>query len=184
MWCMVYHQAEWETSVLKAHARRGRELRTVFTTLTLFALWLLMSGVYEPLTIGLGAASSILAVYVGKRMNAIDRHPLAIHVNFFKLLNYFGWLMVEIAKSNWAVTKLIVSPKMKLRQNMFEVPYVQKSDLGQTIFANSITLTPGTITVEVEPGYFLVHAVDYSEDDHDALADMGRRVAATETGAA
>ncbi len=181
---MVYHQAEWETSVLKAHARRGRELRTVFTTLTLFALWLLMSGVYEPLTIGLGAASSILAVYVGKRMNAIDRHPLAIHVNFFKLLNYFGWLMVEIAKSNWAVTKLIVSPKMKLRQNMFEVPYVQKSDLGQTIFANSITLTPGTITVEVEPGYFLVHAVDYSEDDHDALADMGRRVAATETGAA
>ncbi len=181
---MVYHQAEWETSVLKAHARRGRELRTVFTTLTLFALWLLMSGVYEPLTIGLGAASSILAVYVGKRMNAIDRHPLAIHVNFFKLLNYFGWLMVEIAKSNWAVTKLIVSPKMKLRQNMFEVPYVQKSDLGQTIFANSITLTPGTITVEVEPGYFLVHAVDYSEDDHEALADMGRRVAATETGAA
>ena len=181
---MVYHQAEWETSVLKAHARRGRELRTVFTTLTLFALWLLMSGVYQPLTIGLGAASSILAIYVGKRMNAIDRHRLEIHVNFFKMLSYFGWLMVEIAKSNWAVTKLILSPKMKLRQNMFEVPYVQKSDLGQTIFANSITLTPGTITVEVEPGYFLVHAVDYSEDDHEALADMGRRVAATETGAA
>jgi multicomponent Na+:H+ antiporter subunit E len=159
-------------------------LRTVFTTLTLFALWLLMSGVYQPLTIGLGAASSILAIYVGKRMNAIDRHPLEIHINFVSLMVYFAWLLVEIAKSNWAVTKLIVAPKMKLRQNMFEVPYVQKSDLGQTIFANSITLTPGTITVEVEPDHFLVHAVNFSEDDHDALADMGRRVAATETRAA
>lgn len=143
-----------------------------------------MSGVYEPLTIGMGAASSVLAIYVGKRMNAIDRHPLAIHLNYFKLITYFGWLMVEIAKSNWAVTKLILAPKMKLRQNMFEVPYVQKSDLGQTIFANSITLTPGTITVEVEPDHFLVHALAFAEDDHAALADMGRRVAAVETGAA
>ncbi len=184
MWCMVYQEAGWRTLAQEARARRGRELRTVITTLTLFALWLLMSGVYQPLTIGLGAASSVLAIYVGKRMNAIDRHPLAIHINFFNLLTYFGWLMVEIAKSNWAVTKLILAPKMKLRQNMFEVPYVQKTDLGQTIFANSITLTPGTITVEVEPDYFLVHAVNYSEDDHEALADMGRRVAATETGAA
>lgn len=159
-------------------------MRTVFTTLTLFALWLLMSGVYEPLTIGFGAISSIIAIYVGKRMNAIDRHPLEIHINFAKMAAYFGWLMVEIAKSNWEVTKLIVAPKMRLRQNMFEVPYVQKSDLGQTIFANSITLTPGTITVEVEPGHFLVHALAYSEDDHEALADMGRRVAAVETSAA
>ncbi len=159
-------------------------MRTVFTTLTLFALWLLMSGVYEPLTIGFGAISSIIAIYVGKRMNAIDRHPLEIHINFAKMATYFGWLMVEIAKSNWEVTKLIVAPKMRLRQNMFEVPYVQKSDLGQTIFANSITLTPGTITVEVEPGHFLVHALAYSEDDHEALADMGRRVAAVETSAA
>ena len=56
--------------------------------------------------------------------------------------------------------------------------------MSLTILANSITLTPGTITVEVEPGYFLVHAVNYSEDDHEALADMGQRVAAVETGAA
>ena len=143
-----------------------------------------MSGIYEPLLIGFGAVSSIVAIAVVKRMNAIDGHPLEIHINFLSLFAYFGWLFVEIAKSNWAVTKLILAPKIKLRQNIFEVPYVQKSDLGQTIFANSITLTPGTITVEVDPDHFLVHALAFSEDDHAALADMGRRVAATETGAA
>jgi len=159
-------------------------LRTILTTLALFALWLLMSGIYDPLIIGFGAASSVLAIYVGKRMNAIDRHPLEIHINFIRLVSYFGWLLVEIAKSNWAVTKLIMAPRMRLRQNLFEVPCTQKSDLGKTIFANSITLTPGTITVEVEEGYFLVHALAFSEDDHAALAEMDRRVTATETGGA
>jgi multicomponent Na+:H+ antiporter subunit E len=48
------------------------------------------------------------------------------------------------------------------------------------IFANSITLTPGTVSVETEEGYFLVHAISYSADDMDALADMDARVSATE----
>ena len=88
--------------------------------------------------------------------------------------------MVEIAKANWAVTKLILAPKIHLRQHMFPVRYTQISDLGQVIFANSITLTPGTISVECEQGHFLVHAVDYSADDNLALADMDHRISRTE----
>jgi multicomponent Na+:H+ antiporter subunit E len=63
---------------------------------------------------------------------------------------------------------------------MFSIPYTQKTDLGQVIFASSITLTPGTITVETEPGHFLIHAVAFTSDDKAALADMDRRVTATE----
>jgi multicomponent Na+:H+ antiporter subunit E len=171
-------------SVFISATFQGKILRTALTILTLFALWLLMSGVYDPLIIGLGAASSILAAFVGKRMNAIDGQPLEIHISFPRLFAYFAWLFVEIAKSNWMVAKLILAPRIRLRQNIFEVPYSQKTDLGQTIFANSITLTPGTITVEVEEGYFLVHALAFSEDDHAALAEMDRRVTATESGGA
>ena len=69
---------------------------------------------------------------------------------------------------------------MGINQNMFKVPFSQKSDLGQAIFANTITLTPGTITVEVEGDHFLVHGLSYSLDDHAALADMDRRVSKTE----
>ncbi len=63
---------------------------------------------------------------------------------------------------------------------MYKVPFSQKSDLGQAIFANTITLTPGTITVEVEANHFLVHSLSYSFDDHATLAEMDRRVSKTE----
>jgi multicomponent Na+:H+ antiporter subunit E len=144
------------------------------------ALWLLMSGLFKPLIIGFGAASVVLVLVVVKRMDAVDGDRLDIRLKPLAFALYLMWLMVEIAKANWAVTKLVLAPKMKLRQHLFAVRADQSSDLGQVIFANSITLTPGTISVETEAGEFLVHAVDYSADDNLALADMGHRVAKTE----
>ena len=79
------------------------------TGLILFALWLLMSGIYKPLVVGFGLASVLLAVYVVRRMDAVDNDHLDIHLKPLGFLAYVGWLLVEIAKSNWAVTKLILS---------------------------------------------------------------------------
>lgn len=155
-------------------------MRNIGVAIALFALWLLMSGLYsKTLITGLGAASAIFAVFIVRRMDAADDDRLEINLNPIKFISYNVWLMGEIAKANWAVTKLIVSDK-PLNQHMFYTPYTQKTDLAQVIFANSITLTPGTITVETEPGRFLVHAVDYAESDHGALADMDARVTSTE----
>lgn len=155
-------------------------MRTIITAIVLMALWLLMSGVYETLTIGFGVASVVLVVLVIKRMDRVDDDRLDIRLKPLIFLQYLMWLLVEIAKANWAVTKLILLPKMRLRQHLFPVKHSQKTDLGQVIFANSITLTPGTITVECEAGHFLVHAVDYSADDNLALADMDHRVSRAE----
>jgi multicomponent Na+:H+ antiporter subunit E len=113
-------------------------------------------------------------------MNRIDGDRIEIELNPLKFIGYFGWLLLEIAKSNIAVTKKILSASMPIKQNLFDVPYTQRTDLGQVIFANSITLTPGTVTVETEDGHFLVHALSYSSDDMGALADMDRRVSETE----
>ena len=115
------------------------------------------------------------------RMNRVDDDRIQIELNPGKFIGYIGWLLVEIAKSNIAVTKTILSSSMPIKQNLFNVPYTQRTDLGQVIFANSITLTPGTVTVETEDGHFLVHALSYSHDDLEALADMDRHVRAAET---
>ncbi|MCP5087007.1 MAG: Na+/H+ antiporter subunit E [Rhodobacteraceae bacterium] len=143
-----------------------------------------MSGIYKPMIIGFGAVASIVAVYVGQRMDRADGDRVALLLSPLKFLGYLGWLMIEIAKSNIAVTRTILTQKMPIRQNLFRVPSCQRSELAQVIFANSITLTPGTITVETEENDFWVHAVSFSEDDHEALADMGARVAAIEPGGA
>ena len=127
-----------------------------------------------------GAGSVLLVLFLTYRMNQVDDDRVQIELNPLKFLGYIGWLLVEIAKSNIAVTKTVLAYQMPIKQNFFNVPYTQRTDLAQVVFANSITLTPGTVTVETDDGFFLVHALLYSDDDIDALAEMDRRVSATE----
>jgi len=155
-------------------------VRIVGAFIVFIGLWLLLSGVYKPLTVGLGVLSVLAVIYISHRMDSIDGDGVKIRLKPIKFIQYQMWLLVEIAKANWIVTKIILSPSLPIKQHMFSVPYTQKTDLGQVIYANSITLTPGTITVEIEPGHFLVHAVAYTADDIGALADMDRRVTTTE----
>ncbi|GGA22583.1 Na+/H+ antiporter subunit E [Neptunicoccus cionae] len=159
-------------------------MRTILSALALFGLWLLMSGVYKTLIIGLGAASAIFAVYMVRRMDRVDQDHLKVPLKPFRFITYAVWLVWEVVKSNVTLTKLILAPDLNLRQHIFRVPNTQKSELAEVIFANSITLTPGTITVETEGDAFWVHAVSFDESDHEALADMDRRVTSFETGAA
>jgi len=156
-------------------------VRTIGIAIVFFALWLLMSGIFEPFIIGLGATSVLLTLFITSRMDSQDGDRVKLLLAPVKYTRYLAWLMLEIARANWAVTKIILARDMPIRQHLFKTPYTQKTDVGQVIFANSITLTPGTITVETEEGHFLVHAVSWSEDDPDALADMDARITACET---
>ena len=103
---------------------------------------LFMSGVYKPMVIGFGVASVVLVLVIVRRMDHVDCDHLDASINPLKALGYFAWLLVEIAKCNWTVTKVILSPGLPTRQHMFVVPYTQRSDLAQVVFSNSITLTP------------------------------------------
>ncbi len=160
----------------------GRDMvRMIGAALGLGALWWLMSGLFTPLLLCLGVISVVIAVWVFERMDAADEGRLEFSFSLFRLAKYSLWLLVEIAKANWQVTKIILSSKMPIRQKLFNVKISQQSDIGQVVFANSITLTPGTITVETESDHFLVHAVAYNETDIDALAEMDRRVTEIES---
>ncbi len=156
-------------------------MKSLLTALVLGGLWLLLSGIYKPLILSFGAGSVLVVVLILARMDRIDGYVPEWHMKPLAFLGYFAWLMKEIAKANWAVTKVILSPAMNLRQHLFAVPVSCKSDVAQVTFANSITLTPGTITIETEPGRFLVHALSYGEGTPGELAQMDARIAATET---
>ena len=163
---------------------KGNTLKTFLTSIFMVALWLILSGIYKPMLIGFGIVSVALVMVIVRRMDQVDGDHVRISIKPIQFFFYVLWLFIEIAKSNWRVTKIVLARTMPIRQNLFEVPYSQTSDLGQVIFANSITLTPGTLTIETETGDFLIHALSYDPTDMDALADMDRRVTGIENGAA
>lgn len=146
----------------------------------LYALWLLLSGyLHEPLLLGLGILSVCAVIFIAHRMDVVDREGHPIHLSH-RAIAYLPWLLAEIVKSNIAVAKVILRPRMPLSISVMTTPGSQRSDLGLTIYANSITLTPGTVTLGIEEGVLSVHALTSEAAEGVASGDMDRRVAALE----
>lgn len=141
----------------------------------LFAFWLALSGHYTPALIAVGAGSAVLCALAAKRMSVADAEGHPIHL-ILGALTYFPWLAWEIAKSAWAVTKIVVNPSLPISPTMTVVKASQRTPLGVNIYANSITLTPGTITVGVNGGELTVHALVKDGADDLQSGGMDRRV--------
>lgn len=124
----------------------------------LFVFWLALSGHYTPMLVAAGAISSVLCVLAAIRMRIADEegHPFEFLPG---AITYFPWLIREIAKSAWSVTKVILHPSLPISPTMTVVRASQKTTVGVAIYADSITLTPGTITVGVNGNDLIVHAL-------------------------
>jgi multicomponent Na+:H+ antiporter subunit E len=92
------------------------------------------------------------------------------------MLTYWPWLIKEIVKSAWDVSRIIVHSRLPITPTLTTVQSTQKTDLGRMIFANSITLTPGTISVRVGRGEILVHALTAEAAQGLRAGEMDRRV--------
>jgi multicomponent Na+:H+ antiporter subunit E len=144
-------------------------------TLVLFALWLLLSGHYVPLLLGLGALSALLVVTIALRMDVLDREGHPIHLRP-KALLYWPWLGWEIVKSNVDVARRILSPTLPISPTVIRLKASQKSELGKVIYANSITLTPGTVSIDIDGDKIEVHALTREAAQALRTGDMDRRV--------
>jgi multicomponent Na+:H+ antiporter subunit E len=143
--------------------------------LVLYVVWLLLSGHFEPLLLGLGVLSCVVVVLITRRMDVVDREGHPIHLAR-GASTYWPWLLWEIVKSNIDVAKRVLDPSLRISPTLIRLTPTQKSDLGLVIYANSITLTPGTITVDLEPGSLLVHAIAREGAESLEAGDMDRRV--------
>ncbi len=141
----------------------------------LVVLWLILSGIYIPLTIAMGVLSITLTIYLCGRMKLIDYEGLPLHIAGRTILFYWPWLAVEIAKANWDVVKRILAPTPDIQSTLFTTRATQTSDLGMVIYANSITLTPGTVSVDLNPGQIMVHALSREGAEEVLRGEMDRR---------
>lgn len=155
-------------------------MRLVSTFLILFAFWLLLSGFFTAFLMLAGIGSSLAVVLFARRMDVVDHEGHPIHLAPRALLVYWPWLVKEIVKSAFTVASLILRPTLPITPTLVRIRATQKTDVGRTTFANSITLTPGTLSVEVGDDEFLVHALTREAANELAAGEMDRRVTAFE----
>ena len=141
-------------------------------------LWLIFSGVYEPLTLSFG----VMSVLIVTAINALLRMPVS-HKGTFSYRKFFifylPWVLKEIVVSGIRTSGAILGFR-KFKSNAKKIKTSQRTSLGIVIYGNSITLTPGTLTIEVDQNNFIVHALCDSSLNELEVGEMDKRVSELE----
>lgn len=148
---------------MRGLASKRLNLATVLSFLILLALWVIFSGRLDGFHLTMGIFSSALVTAFSGDLMFTSREPRRIVGLWLRLAGYVPWLLLQIFLANLHVMKLVFHPHMMERINpkIIEFESHLKGDYARTLFANSITLTPGTITVDVTVlGRFSVHCID------------------------
>jgi multicomponent Na+:H+ antiporter subunit E len=130
----------------------------IVLSLVLFGVWMLWSGHTDALLVTFGVLSTVAVVAIAARMRIVDEEgaPLALPR---RAVLYVPWLLWEIAKANVDVARRILTPSLPIHPTVIRVKAGQRRDLGRVIYANSITLTPGTVSIDMEGDEIVVHAL-------------------------
>ncbi|MCA1755320.1 MAG: Na+/H+ antiporter subunit E [Spirochaeta sp.] len=144
--------------------------RQIIPFLLLLGFWLLLAPDRTPESIGIGILVAWgVTVFSKSLLFTGAEMPLYRLENFLMFLGYLVVLIIEIIKSNIDVARIVLSPKMPIQPEFIRVPIRIKNEVNRVILGNSITLTPGTLTVEITDEYCLVHAL--TKHARDALND-------------
>jgi multicomponent Na+:H+ antiporter subunit E len=161
--------------------QRGEaHLSSMLLLLVILAIsWLLWSGLYKPLLMGLGAFSCVLSVYLAHRMGFF-RHQQNLLKILPRLPGYWLWLLKEIVVSSLDVAKIILKPSMPISPTVVVLTAQAKTDVGQVILGNSITLSPGTVSLDLHEGRLLIHCLNSESAKELQKGEANRRAAALE----
>jgi len=152
-------------------------LRSILLFLTLLGFWLLLSGQFEsPFLITTGVLASILTVFICRRLDLIGSQYQPIE-SLLGFLLYLPWLLVQIVRASLDVAWKSWSPRPAISPRLVEVPSQLKHPLAKTLLANSITLTPGTVTIDVREDTLLIHALSERAQRGVLEGTMEQRIA-------
>jgi multicomponent Na+:H+ antiporter subunit E len=154
-------------------------LHSVSLFVFLYLFWLLLSGSFTAFLLSAGVGSALAVVWFARRMDVVDAEGHPVHLGPHALL-YWPWLLKEIAKSAWDVSKIILNPKLPISPTLVRFKPSQRTAVGLVLHANSITLTPGTLTIEAGRDEFLVHGLTRSGAEGVVGSEMDRRCSACE----
>jgi multicomponent Na+:H+ antiporter subunit E len=150
-------------------------MRVVSLAGFLLVFWLALSGHYTAWLVTAGVLSALGVALAARRMGIVDAegHPIQLLPG---MITYFPWLVGEIVKSAWGVTKIILNPRLPVSPTVTVIKASQRTAAGLVSYANSITLTPGTITIGVDANELTVHALVREGADDLEAGRMDARV--------
>ncbi len=141
----------------------------------LAVFWLLLSGHFTALLLMLGAVSVLLVIWLIRRMDRVDGEPVRVWPTF-GLAGYLLWLLWSVIKANVDLALRVWNPKLPIRPVWDRLDTSVETPVEKTLYANSITLTPGTLTTDVHEDHFMIHAVSQEGLDELREGEMERRV--------
>ena len=157
----------------------ARMARILLLLALLITAWLLWSGHFKPLLLALGAFSCLLVGYLIQRMGYFDNEVFALRLRFgLRLFGYCVWLAKQIVHSSIEVARVVLDPRLPISPQVFEIKASSDHPIDLAIFGNSITLTPGTLTLDVHRGVLKVYSLTQASADDLLSGEMDRRVAA------
>lgn len=140
--------------------------------------WLLWSGLYKPLLIGLGLFSCLLSVWLAQR-TGFFLHAMSLR-SMSRLPALWCWLLKEVIKSSLEVARVVLSPSLPIHPELVEFATNEQSDSGKVILGNSITLSPGTVTIDIDDDRLLVHCLTAESAAGLRSGEAARRTAKLE----
>ena len=146
----------------------------------LMAIWLILSGYFDFLHIFYGVLSVAFVLWINYRMHLLplapDEAPCSYHIILHRLFLYLLWLLWQIIQSGVYVAYVVLHPNMPINPMLVRFKSKQPNVLARVILGNSITLTPGTITLEIKDNEFTVHALTQDLEEGLVSGDMEARV--------
>ena len=150
--------------------------RILILALLLIVAWVLWSGYLKTLLLGLGALSCVLTIWVVRRMGYFEEETFAFHYDW-RLLGFWGWLSREVVLSSIEVARVVLRRKVDVEPKVVDIDGSGLGPVDLALLGNSITLTPGTLTLDVYEGRLLVHALTPEGAAALQRGEMQRRVA-------
>lgn len=147
----------------------------IYLASALGLFWILLSGHYSGFMLGCAVGSILLTLFIAWRMDVVDDEAEPIHLTG-QIFVYWLWLAKEVVKANMDVCRRIWSPRLDISPTMICLTANQKTPLGVMLYANSITVTPGTVCVNVDDNKLEVHALTWSAAEDLLKGEMDRRV--------
>jgi multicomponent Na+:H+ antiporter subunit E len=159
----------------RAQGGVARPTQLLGLLLILMLSWVLWSGIYKPLLLWLGLLSSLLTLWMAQRMGFF--RPAMPLLSLLRLPGYWWWLLQEVVKSSIEVARVVLSPSLPISPALVELRTTEVSEAGKVILGNSITLSPGTVTIDMHEDKLLVHCLTRDSAEELRSGEVQRRTA-------